>query len=216
MIWLKDSYHVLLVILLLLSIRYSFQWNSRVQYYFVFYLTLVVVAESLGLYFDKYLDVSNAWIYNVYLILTLIYFAGFFYLTYQLKVLKRIVVFLLTSFLIIYFLFVPNNFFSLKSDFAIRSTLILLIGLIWMCLIYFLDIIGGSGNVRLRSSFNFWVVMGIFVWSVMVWLRFAGMSFFNDYDKIFLFRMAGFVDIINLITYSLYLKALLCLKPTKK
>jgi len=214
--WLGYTYDCLLILLLVVSLIRSFKDGVRQVKYIVVYISFVIFVEFLGIYFDLVLDRSNTWIYNIYFLATLLYFSFFFYLSYRQVLLKRIIVIIPFVFLAIYFLFIPDNFFSLESDFAIKSNLILLFGFIWMCLLYFLDIIVSSDNIQLRSSFTFWVTMGFFVWSVMVLLRVAGISFFNNHDRLFLFQLASFTDIINIITYSLYLKGLLCLKLPQK
>lgn len=214
--WLGHIYDCLLILLLIVSLRRSFKSGARQQNYIVVYIFFVVLVEFMGVYFDLALDRSNTWVYNIYFLGTLLYFSLFFHLSYRQVSLKRIVTILPFAFLTIYLLFIPDNFFSFESDFAIKSNLILLFSFIWMCLLYFLDIIISSDNIKLRSSFTFWVTMGFFVWSVMVLLRVAGINFFNDHDKLFLFQLASFTDIINIITYSLYLKGLLCLKLPQK
>lgn len=213
---LKVIYHGILFLTCALSLYYAFRYSGRRQGYFAFYLLFVQTVELSVVYFSSNEELNlNGFIYNMYFLGSLAYFTFFYYLICKTPLFRKITILLFVIFLFIYYQFIPDDFFSLSGKFAVRSNLVMQFAFIWMCLVYFLDVIAGTRNMKMSNTFGFWITMGVFIWSVMSSLRFAGMHYFNENNKLFLSQMDGFLDILNIITYSLYLKALLCLIPQK-
>lgn len=216
MIWFRSIYDSLLIILLFISVRQALLSSPNRQLYFVFYIFLVVLIESIGYSLDRFWDMPNNWVYNTYMLCALFYFGFFYYRTYQSKMFKHIAILIPMVLTCSFLLFLPENFLSFKSEFAIKGNLILLFGFIWLCLLYFLDIIIASSVIRMTNSFAFWVTIGLLIWSVLVTIRFAGLNFFSNHNEILLFKVTSFTYIINIITYSMFLKGIICLKHQKK
>ena len=203
---------ILLLALLFFSL-YQLKWvGLKEQYFFSIYVLVIVVIEAIGMYYQYVLVKNNSMIYNYYFLISALYYSYIFSRVYSNKWSKGIVFFIgcLAAFQVVKRL--PEGAFYRNDCLATSSNLILLVYFIMMCLVYFLDIILIPKKKKLSDSFSFWFTIAVFIWSTIIFLRLGGANYLNENNTALLRRMVHLTSIINIIMYSSFLKALLCIK----
>lgn len=79
-------------------------------------------------------------------------------------------------------------------------------------LFFYIDFFLRNHIIQLKNYAAFWFMTGIFFWSIFFLFRVGAMYYLQTYDPILLLNITSFFVYINLITYTIYLKGLVCLR----
>ncbi len=202
---LKCIYHVLLVINALLVFISLFRRTYQQRWSFLLYIVIVACMEVLII--PRHPNYKT-FIYNTIGIGYLLLLNISLFCTVKTNTVKRIFV---SSFLL--FSVVAINFYSFEhifEQFNHQAFMMLSIGLIFCALLVFIDMLLYPTTTSILKMYRFWLSVGIIIWSTFFILRIGEMFYFDKEAKEFLSRLKNVFMLINILTYTIFARALTC------
>lgn len=215
------THNILELIAALTASFYYYKTKDHSFKTFVWYLWLIVIVETLGLYgyvlqnnYDNSWFIwlknsvfcSNVWLFNIYGILALI-LLGLFYIrnlkdTFSKNVIKAIVL-ISTFFALIYFL-VTNGFFekTIPYHFTIQTFAVFI-----FVILYFRELIKSDELLEFYKSYLFYISLGLMLWYLCVTPLFIFDGYFYAINKEFVVFRKNYLLTFNILLYSCYIFA---------
>lgn len=155
-----DSFYLYFIALALLSAVISFVKGLKVPLIkgFIFYLTLVLTIEIIGIYMaDR--DINNTLLYNFMSLIGFIFYSLFFYNTIQNKKFKDLILILACLFpiLLVIDLFWIHGTKSFNTYFYLAGSFIVIL----FSVLYFLELFQHPKFVNLVREPSFWIASGV-------------------------------------------------------
>jgi hypothetical protein len=200
-------YALLLAGLLILLIRWK-KIDRRLYIFLPLYLFTIateIFSDARQVYFLYHINQS------VGCLLFCIYYASLFSRPFV-KRLVAICFLIYLGYFIYYFTRYPDNFFAFDPiDFVIEGVFITAFSLY-----YLVDLYRNSSGIAISQHPHFWIVTGNL-------LFYSGSAFFMGFafylarnNRVLYTQMSYIVYFLNLMIYSLYIKAFLCRSPVNK
>ncbi len=207
---LSNIYDIFVTITMLYSLYLLF-WKKykKRQRHFYLYITIIFLIDTVGISIGrKYFEIDQFYFYFPLFIFTISYFAYFFGKDYKDKVNKTILY--LLTFIAFILLFV----FQIKNDklLVISTTTILVVILyqIILCLQWFWYIVNHADEQNIIHKQAFWVSCALLIWSTFALFRMYPMYDLIKIDSAFLATMIDVFQVVNILTYLLYIRGLRC------
>ena len=205
-------YQILLLLVtiksvLLLKSHYYREKIFPLTFYLVITCSIEYYSWIRKVFFEDYI---NGLIYNIYFIISLFIFHLHFKLCFKSSVKKLSNIFLLTSFILI-----TNLTQFLNREFDLKIGLIVSFFYILISLLWFFQKINSSDENKITADSYFWVSTGLLLWSIFFIFRIIPMYLFNATDKNFLKLLKTLLNLVNIITYSLFYVGLLKFEKIK-
>lgn len=207
---LSNIYDIVVTITMLYSLYLLF-WKKykKRQRHFYLYITIIFLIDTVGISIGrKYFEIDQFYFYFPLFIFTISYFAYFFGKDYKDKVNKTILY--LLTFIAFILLFV----FQIKNDklLVISTTTILVVILyqLILCLQWFWYIVNHADEQNIIHKQAFWVSCALLIWSTFALFRMYPMYDLIKIDSAFLATIIDFFQVVNIITYLLYIRGLRC------
>lgn len=207
---LSNIYDIVVTITMLYSLFLLF-WKKykKRQRHFYLYITIIFLIDAVGISIGrKYFGLDQFYLYFPLFIFTISYFAYFFGKDYKDKVNKTILY--LLTFIAFILLFV----FQIKNDklLVISTTTILVVILyqLILCLQWFWYIVNHADEQNIIHKQAFWVSCALLIWSTFALFRMYPMYDLIKIDSAFLATIIDVFQVVNIITYLLYIRGLRC------
>lgn len=169
--------------------------------YFVYFLWLTVIVETVGLvpilidknpnfsYLRHTLLAKNSWLYNIHTVVSYITYMYFF----SLNVRKYKYSILLKNIAKGFFLFSCLYFFFTNDFFELHSSVIIILGTILLFLsvfIYFLELLNSDEILRVGNILPFYIAFGSIIFHlcvtpIFIFLKFFSTSKFPEFVKLY-------------------------------
>lgn len=216
------SFTYLYLIPLLLSAvsslrAFRWKWPKHLQA-FSFFLILTVIVEAFALTWkwgkywllDENYKSNNHWIYGAFITVRHLFMLYFFYHILESSKHRKIIRVSVIPVLI----FNIINYIFIQSPFEANSYSLIITNLItiFLCLIFFIQVLKNERIIPLSQSAEVWIALGTFLYYAATLPLFI---FFNYLQQIKspIFNSYLYInDAMNVAMYSLYLIAFLC-KP---
>ncbi len=199
-------YNSLIFLGMLLSIPYFFVGDNRNQKKFLIIfliLLLITIVEIFGKY-KQLLGENNTFIYNIgYVLIGLSLKIFFFYLVFQEKKVKRLVLFLMTSFII--WCVINSLFYQTFDVFHHYSLAFGSLMIIALCFFYFYGIFFKNWylEMNLLAVPEFWIISFLMFFYSASLLYFISFSFLTERMEIELLLKLNFL--IQIIGATMYM-----------
>ncbi|WP_046755294.1 hypothetical protein [Kordia jejudonensis] len=189
---------------LVAAIWYWKRYKHSTQRHFLWFLMYVVCHEIVGLSYKYFFKMSNDIFYNLYTIISFLFYFLWFYKILQKR--KWFVHIILTTFsiLFLYDLFDKNPFHELYLNPIIVGSF----GVLILTISYFVELLNTDSIVSFARSQTFWIVTGLFSFYIgllPLLLFHAYLKYGSDFYTIV-------ITVLNVVLYGCYLKSFLCLK----
>ncbi len=191
--------------------------NAKIQP-FVWYLWVVVVVETVGMYgyilqnnYDNEIFIwiknsvfcANTWLYNLFNLASIFFFGIFFKRILIGDLAKKIVnftVILISVFTIVYFSF-DGNFFnkSLPYDFLIQTLAVFI-----FVMLYYRQLLNSDKILFFYKSPVFYISSGILLWFLCVSPLFIFDAYMYEINQNFIEFRSLYLLIANILLYSCY------------
>ncbi|CEJ68450.1 hypothetical protein BN1195_00737 [Chryseobacterium oranimense G311] len=203
-------YQVEIILLFLYSIFLGGIHKNTIQKYLFAYLLITNVIELISFIGRSYLDLStNGIIYNCYSLFCICFFY-FFYIRSFTK--KSSSIFFCLFCLALACVGIFTNF--LKFEYDYRIGIILALFYICSALFWMAYRIVNVDNRKITAYPEFWISVGLILWSSFFILRSIPMYLFEKIDEEFQKMLRGIFYIVNIVFYILVFVALLKSKKT--
>jgi len=178
------------------------KYKNSTQRNFLYFLTFVIIIEALGYLFPRYFNIKSAYIYNVFTLVS-----GVFYMLWFRLILKQRQI--ISAFVFVFLLAVFYSVFSQGFDSFWKIPLIILTVLILASsTIFFSNLLNKKEVVHFQSDQKFWIVTGVLIFYIG-YLPIPLLQKYLDVSGIY-FRIT--IMILNMIMYGFFIKSFLCLK----
>ncbi len=197
MIILDLIYYIVIITNFTVSIIEKKLWKQL----FWFYFGITIITEIL---FTTKASFITARMYNYLDLFCIIYF-GYIYN----KELHDNYVIRITT--ILFFLLGGIFIFISKTNYSIITGYLYCIFLFFISLFWFYNKISSKDQTQdILNLCFFWISCSLLFWSLFYIFRMFPMYFFNKKDPGFLKEISNVFSIVNIITYSLFLRGLFC------
>ena len=206
---LSNIYDIVVTITMLYSLYLLF-WKKykKRQRHFYLYITIIFLIDGIGFFLGrKYFEVDQFYFYFPLFIFTILYF-GYFYLNDYKDKFNRII---LVSLAILSLVFIV--FFQMKEDSLVISSnlfLILIVYQLALALQWFWYIVNHADEQNIIHKQAFWVSCALLLWSTFALFRMYPMYDLSKIDSTFLATIIDVFQVVNIITYLLYIRGLRC------
>jgi hypothetical protein len=197
----------ILLAALVVAIRFWKYYKNTSERYFLHFLAYNAFTEFLGWGFKDMFGMENYILYNIYMIVSFL-----FYLYWFQRILKnKLLVYLLTAFFMIAALYstVAENAFEALFNYAFIAGIICIISL---TLYYFIRALQSEQITIFLKDSKFWIVTGLFLFH----LGFLPTLLLQGKLDIFGIRYYSVITFLNTVLYGCYIKAFLCSKSVKE
>lgn len=86
------------------------------------------------------------------------------------------------------------------------------ISIVFDCILFYADVLKRNEIILLRNYQEFWIISSLFLWNLMNVFRIGILYYLSTHDRQFLLLINLGFTVINVVTYTLFLKGLLCQK----
>ena len=187
---------------------YIWKKNTKKQRYFYIYIGAVFFLDIVPAYlFKSWININQFYLYYSLLLITILYFVYFYLNDYKDKF-NRII---LVSLAILSLVFIV--FFQMQEDSLVISSnlfLILIIYQLALALQWFWYIVNHADEQNIIHKQAFWVSCALLLWSTFALFRMYPMYDLIKIDSAFLATIIDFFQVVNIITYLLYIRGLRC------
>ncbi len=180
----------------------TFLKNTTERYY-KYYMLLVVVVEILGVYYTEILDKNPDAIYNIYMLLSFLFFFHWFY---SILNKKWLVLFFKSIFLIVYFynaFTIGINASLLKNPLSVGTVAILI-----LVFVLYANMLNSDEVINYNQSRKFWLATGI----LLFYIGFLPIAFLQKYIDTYGLNYSTIMTALNLIVYGCFIKGFTCKK----
>lgn len=192
-----------------ISIFFYEKYKKTKERYFVFLLAYALLTELIGLYTAYIMKVNFTLVYNVYMILSFIFYFYWYESILESKKEKKYITVLGVLFLIvsIFNMVTKDNYNYHDSTFAVGAITIIIASLF-----FFTQLLNDKKEIEVKYNLKFWISTGLLLFNVgMVPLMLFSKQF-NSNDEV---RVVVLV-VLNLILYSCYSIGFILNKPAEK
>ncbi len=208
--------HILEWLAFFTGIFYYKKSKSRPAFYLVCFLGITVFVETLGLYtifvYNGFLEglqgtllEKNFWLYNIYSIVSYLFYISFFKWFLVSPRAVRVMNLLTAIFVIVSLadnLFSGGYFYGFMPITHIVGTLFVFMSIAF----YYLQLLQGNQILEIRKSIPFYVSVGALIFHLCSTPLFIYSSYFkNSIDPGFVSLYIPIIFIVNLILYSIYI-----------
>lgn len=184
------------------------------KYFSIYHLVAFFVAVPFFLKFNGYSELLYLYEINNYTLLFNFSFLSLFIIFNMPNNKGRY--FLITQFVIL-FSFLLYNIFIREVDKSVQNSQAFAInsfGLLILSIIYFYKLFKGSSEIKITSDPIFWVVIGVFSFSIMSSPVFIVTGFFYEIDPVNkILILIGLLPTLGFVSLHIFLiKAILCTK----
>ncbi len=210
-------FNLLELIAFLSSIYYYRKSNDKFSLILVCYLAFTVFVEIIGWYNYFINDFSflnslkgtvfeqNYWLYNIQLLISMIFYVTYFKLYLKSKNLKRVlnvllVLFVLTS--VLYLVFSGIYFVAFSPFTVIVGTLLIFLSIFF----YYLELLNSNEILRVHKTLPFYVSVAALIFHLCTTPLFIYSTYFSESHNPEFFNL--YIQVIfscNFIMYSLYI-----------
>lgn len=213
MIFLKKIYYLLIIIniiVLVISIRKT----KKPYFIFIILLPLVLITQILGDLNEVY-EFNRYPIFHIYIPVEFALLSAYYFNFFKSKSKKKLVLLsslLFTVSLSTWYLLYPQSFFkSSFMDFVLLSLFIII-----FTIVYFVEEINNEDEIRYFQKPSLWINLGnLFFYTGCLLI----MGFNNYLERFYPSLSQKLIYInysLNLVLYSFYIKAFLCIWTAKK
>lgn len=190
-----------------LATYYYKKYNKSSEKYFMYFLWFVFIVDfGIGGYVGKVLKVDNSWVYNIYFLISFLFYFNWYYKIIHKKSFKQVILFLALLFVLldIYsFIFEDIDEYHIKV--FVFGAIINLIA----TLFYFSELLASKVMIHIKFKLSFWIATALLLFNV-------GMIPFMIYTDEILSSDAQLYGIVllcfNLILYTCYSIGFICSK----
>lgn len=197
-----------MVAAILATIHYK-KYKNSIDKYFLFFLWYVVITEAVGWYYGHILEINNVWIYNIYIIISYLFFINWYYSILKSNTFKNFVMVLGFAFISV----ALYNSFTQDWKYYLYITFIAgVVAVLISTLLFFSELLNGDEVLELKKNLRFWIATGMLLFSVgMVPLIIFSRIFQANNEMRLIILM-----ILNIILYSCYSFGFIWSKPRHK
>lgn len=178
------------------------------QRHFYLYITIIFLIDAVGISIGrKYFGLDQFYFYFPLFIFTILYFGYFYLIDYKGKF-NRI---LLVSLVLLSLFFLV--FFQVQEESLVISTNVFLVLIIYQLILalqWFWYIVNHADEQNLIHKQAFWVSCALILWSIFALFRMYPMYDLSKTDVGFLRAIIDAFQVVNIITYLLYIRGLRC------
>jgi len=151
----------------IIGLFYYKKFKNTKYIYFIYYLVFTFIIELLGYLFGHVFLIYNIFIYNIYTLITFLFYFIFYKSVYKKRNNKK----LMNKFILVYLLFIIVDLIVFKPDFFndlfindfVFGSVLLLITLI----LFLFEIISDKMIIfNFRKAFIFWVSIGVLLFYI--------------------------------------------------
>ncbi|GHC57977.1 hypothetical protein [Ulvibacter litoralis] len=209
------------VIAFITSIYYYRKDRTKYTLYLVLFLGLTVFSECFGWYayfvkegsFLYFLEGTpfekNYWYFNIYLIISMLFYIHYFKWYYQSKKNIKLINMLSILFLvgsITYLFFTPIFFIGFSPFTMIVGTLFVFLSVA----LYYLELLNSNRILKIHKTLPFYVSVAALIWHLCVTpFMIYSYYFSNSLDPEFVKLYIIVVNSTNILTYSIYIAGFL-------
>jgi len=186
------------------AIWYWKDYKHTTQRYFLIFLIYVVCHEILGLICQYFLKSSNDIIYNIFTVVSFVFYFSWFYRILQQRKWFVKVLFAVFVVVFLYDLFDKNPLVFLYLNPIIVGALCILI----LTISYFVELLNTNAITTFARSQKFWIVTGLFLF----YIGLLPLLLFHSYLSYEGHFYETVITVLNIVLYSCYFKSFLCLK----
>lgn len=195
--------HLFLLAALVAAIWFWKYYKNTSERYFLYYLIYSVLNEFLGFYFKRLFGIDNYIIYNIYMVVSFL-----FYLYWFQQILKnKILVYILVGFFTVCALYssITEKMFEKLFRYAFIAGIICIISL---TIYYFVKALQSEKITFFLKDSKFWIVTGLFLFHL------GFLPILLLHDKLIITNTTYFLVMtaLNVVLYSCYIKAFICTK----
>jgi len=202
LLFLNTIYELIILCCLVFSI-----YKRKTGQYFHIYILSVIAVDLLFSRVKKVYAVNSNYVFFLFIIISYLYFYYFFKKNFLQKNYKRIWIGITIIFLCITLVFqIQNNFLQFSPVTMVLLPLFYIFGSMG----WFTYILNQRIEGPLFDKMAFWISSGLLIWSVFFLFRGLPMYYFNKTDPGFLNEISKVFTMINIITYSLFIRSLFC------
>jgi len=182
-------------------------WNRykyTTQRYFLWFLIYVVFHEITGLSYQYFLEVSNDIIYNIFTLVSFLFYFFWFYKILEKR--KWLFYLLLTAFVLVfcYELSTKSPMINLYLHPIIVGSFCILI----LTISYFVELLNANSIVSFAHSQKFWIVTGLFsfyIGLIPLLLFHSSIDYGGNFYSIV-------ITVLNAVLYGCIFKSFVCLE----
>lgn len=199
--------HCVLLAALVAAIWCWKYYKNTSERYFLHFLVFSAFTDFLGLFFKRMFGFDNYIIYNIYMVVSFL-----FYLYWFQRILKnKILVYVLTTIFMISAVYsiVTEKAFEKLFNYAFAAGILCIISL---TLYYFIKALQSEQITFFLKDTKFWIVTGLFLFH----LGFLPTLLLQGKLDILGIRYYFVITSLNAVLYGCYIKAFLCSKSLKE
>jgi len=206
---LDNIYGLVVLLNFLLSLYQLIKGKTEQQFHFYIYISMVAFLDIVFPIINKTDTINCNYLFFIFILTSYIYFFYFFGKTFRDKLYKRVWTLVFGIFFGLTFMIQIRYNFSVLNSFTLALLpLFYIIGSMG----WFVYILNQKIEGEIFDKMSFWISCGLLIWSVFFLFRALPMYYFNISDPQFLLEIAAVFTVINIITYSLFLRSLFCEK----
>lgn len=185
-----------LIAAILATIHFKKYFFSTERYFFHF-LWLTIFIELSGFAWGRYIKTSNIWIYNIYTVISII-----FYLLWYKSIIKRIIYRRVIT--IFTFIFITVSLYGfIYESWKSYHSYTFICGAIFTVLcawLYFSELLNSNKVLQVKHTLRFWISTGLLLFNVGMIPFMLFSSYFNAYHN---YRNVILIC-LNVILYTCY------------
>ncbi|WP_265427591.1 hypothetical protein [Chryseobacterium sp. YIM B08800] len=206
---LNITYEIVVLINLLVSIYMLVKGKSEQQFHFYIYLSMVTVLDIIFPIIKLKEVINSNYLFFIFILISYLYFFYFFRENFPEKIYRNIWTLVFSVFFGITFILQTKYNFAELSSFTLA---LLPLFYIFGSMGWFVYILNQKVEGAIFDKMSFWISCGLLIWSVFFLFRGLPMYYFNNFDPAFLKSISMIFTMVNIITYSLFLRSLFCKK----
>ncbi len=205
------------IVSLLAAIFFYIKKRNKLQLYFIPFLFLTVLIEYIGGWY-LFNGLRNYWIFNVFTTIEFVFYTFLFYLHFKKKLLKKLVLVLMPSFILI----VITNILFIQGFNKTFNTYTFLLGsffiVIFCCCFFYESVLPDKIDQQLSKQPFFWICSGLLIYYLGSVIINALFEYLRNNDlKEEGIRIYGTINhTLNVILYSSFCIAFYLCRDHKK
>lgn len=199
-----------LLICLIIAQKNYHKYKDTSEKFFLHFLGYTFLTELIGLYTAYVLEINFTVIYNIFIIVSFLYYFYWFYTVLKVKNQRIVIVFLS----ILFFIFGVYNFITI-DHYNFHGNTFVFGALVNVLTSFFLfaQLLNDKEQIEIRHNLKFWIATGLLLFNVGIVPLMMFSEQFNAYHNV----RTVILQALNVILYSCYsLGFILCKEATEK
>jgi hypothetical protein len=175
------------------------KYNKSTEKYFMHFLWFVFIMDfGIGGYIELVLKQNNSWVYNIYFLISFLFYFYWYYSIIKKTTFKQLVLFLAVTFVILdifCFVVIGNNQYHISA--FIFGAIINLIA----TLFYFSELLASKIVIHLKHKLSFWIATALMLFNVVM---IPFMIYIDTITRVDYPNYQYLLISLNLILYSCY------------